>query len=68
MKIEKSTETLKDTTNYKQLDYEDNIQNSNPRVDITSQITDTLINDLSNKDWKVMKIQYFMSKILCSLK
>lgn len=60
MKIEKSTETLRDTLNYRQLDYEDNIQNSNPRVDITSQITDTLINDFSNKDWKVMKTIFYV--------
>lgn len=33
--------------------YEVNIRDIVPRVDITPQITDSLISELSDKDWKV---------------
>lgn len=33
--------------------YEVNIRDIVPRVDITPQITDALINELADKDWKV---------------
>lgn len=36
-------------------DYKVNIRDILPRVDITSQITDSLINELSDKDWNVIE-------------
>jgi len=44
--------------------YEVNIRDIVPRVDITPQITDALINELADKDWKVRNI--FKYKMHCS--
>lgn len=42
--------------------YEVNIRDIVPRVDITPQITDALISELSDKDWKVMIKTYICIK------
>lgn len=44
--------------------YEVNIRDIVPRVDISPQITDALINELADKDWKVCRTMF---KILNSL-
>lgn len=37
-------------------DNEVNVRDFVPRVDITPLITDTLINEFSDRDWKVNKV------------
>lgn len=60
IKFKEPTESLKKDTKYdcEKLNLKINSQNIEQRVDITPQITDILINELSNKDWNVMKTLY----------
>lgn len=48
-----STESIETASDEEKPAYEVNIRDIVPRVDITPQITDALINELSDKDWKV---------------
>lgn len=48
-----STESIETVSDEEKPAYEVNIRDIVPRVDITPQITDALINELSDKDWKV---------------
>lgn len=43
-------------------DFNVDIKDIVPRVDITSQITDDLINAFSDKDWKVTREKYFKNR------
>ncbi|XP_050528781.1 protein mini spindles-like isoform X2 [Daktulosphaira vitifoliae] len=52
-KIEGSTESLDVGNDDEKPVYEINLRDIVPRVHITSQITDSLISELSDKDWKV---------------
>lgn len=52
-KIEGSTESLDVASDDEKPTFEVNIRDIVPRVDITPQITDALINEFSDKDWKV---------------
>jgi len=56
MKFKELTEYIKDTNDCEKLDFKINLQKIGQRVDITSQITDALIDEMSNKDWNVIKI------------
>lgn len=48
-----STESIETASDEEKPAYEVNIRDIVPRVDITPQITDALISELSDKDWKV---------------
>jgi len=51
-----STESIEAASDDEKPAYEVNIRDIVPRVDISPQITDALINELSDKDWKVCSI------------
>lgn len=61
-KTEGSTESLDVASDDEKPAYEVNIRDIVPRVDITPQITDALISELSDKDWKVMIKTYICIK------
>jgi len=48
-----STESTEAASDDEKPAYEVNIRDIVPRVDISPQITDALINEFSDKDWKV---------------
>lgn len=52
-KINGSTESLDGVSDDEKPTHEINIRDIVPRIDITPQITDALISELSDKDWKV---------------
>lgn len=52
-KIKGSTESLNGVSDDEKPTHEINIRDIVPRVDITPQITDALISEFSDKDWKV---------------
>lgn len=54
--MEGSTESIETASDDEKPSYEVNIRDIVPRVDISPQITDALINELSDKDWKVSSI------------
>lgn len=58
-KIKDSTESLEVNSDEEKPDYEVNIRDIVPRVDITSQITDSLINEFSDRDWNVINKETF---------
>lgn len=53
--IDVSTEALDVACDHEKLAFEIDIQDILPRVDISPPITDALINELADKNWKVRK-------------
>lgn len=54
--LDRSTESIETASDEEKPAYEVNIRDIVPRVDISPQITDSLINELSDKDWKVSSV------------